>query len=501
MTHTTPSSETNETGPRYARITRVLCILLAGIWLLDGARIVWQGWQATTTPVPTCHTEMHIADGIHAIAAGNDLYPQIEGLPYVYHFYNPMTYLPAGLTSRWMDLDVDGRLVAGRVLPFTSALGLIALLAWYVWKRSHDAIAVGLTAGMILFFHSSTLTDFFRNRPEAPAILLSIAGWVLCQRRPRHWIAFAAICFACAVAFKQTFVAAPLACGLQLLLAREYRSFAKLAGLTASLVFATMAAAYFFLGEGYFDHTIFAMKSNPIDPIAGSVKFYPILVYWHWGLLLPVAVISVWWLYAKKLEQGLIIYLLVCLALTTLAHGKLGADLNYHTELSTLMVLATSLGIAHATRHSSPVALCNVALLTFATCWPLATQGFGSNDISFNRLFPESNSFALPDACEGTAYAARFAAERDTALILDDEIAVRLGQPIMTDWVAATAFFHTGKLDFDPLLETIRRREYTVIVMRRDQVDNWTQALYATAIANDYRLVFRDQRLLELRPA
>jgi hypothetical protein len=482
-------------------IGRWLCLLLAGLWLVDGTRIAWQGWQAVTTPVPTCNTEMHIADGIHCVAEGRPLYPAIDGLPYVYHFYNPLTYLPAGAVSRWLDLDVDGRLIAGRILPFISAMGLIALLAWYVWVRSHDPMAAALTAGMMLFYHSSTLTDFFRNRPETPAILLSIAGWVICQRRPRYWIAQAALCFAAAFAFKQTFVAAPIACGLQLLLASEFRSFSKLTTATASLVFATIAAGYLWLGQGFFDHTVFAMQSNPIDPIAGSVQFYPILIFRHWGLLVPAVLISVGWLHLRKLEPGLVIYLTTCLALTTICHGKFGADLNYHAELSTLMVLTTSLGLAHAMAQRSWVAWCTLALLAAATCWPLTTRGAGWNHISFHRLLPDARPFTPPDGYDGVVYATRFEPERDSALILDDEIAVRLGQPVLTDWVAATVMFHTGKLDFKPVLAAIGRQEYSVIVMRSDQRDNWAHAIYATAIAQGYRLIERDDRILELRPA
>jgi hypothetical protein len=495
---TTPEIASRRNSPRL-RLAIWLCLLLIGIWAIDGARILWQGWQAVVAPTPTCNTEMHIADGIRCVADGQPLYPKIEGLPYVYHFYNPLTYLPAGIAARTFDLDVDAQLIAGRILPFAAAIGLLALLAWYARRQTRDPLAAALVAGMMLYFHTSTLTDFFRNRPETPAILLSIAGWILCQRKERHWIVFAALCFAGAAAFKQSFVAAPIACGLQLLLAHEYRSFTKLTAATAGLVFATLLAGYFWLGDGYLDHTIFALGSNPIDPIDASARFYPILIFRHWGLLLPAAVVSVVWLHRRSLERGLVIYLATSFALTTICHGKIGADLNYHAELSTLMVLATALAIAHALSARSWVATCNIALLAVATCWPLATRGAGWNQLSFNRLLPDARSFAPRDGHEGVVYAARFAPLRDRALIFDDEIAVRLGRPVITDWVAATVMFHTRKLDFEPVLAAIREHKYEVIVMRRDQRDNWAHAIYAAAIASDYQLVDRDERILELR--
>ena len=483
------------------RRVRWLFMFLIGVWAIDGSRVLWQGWQTVLTPVPTCNTEMHIADGIRSVAEGRALYPAIDGLPYVYHFYHPMTYLPAGLAGRWLSLDVDGLLIAGRILPFFSAIGLVALLAWYVWRRSLDPYATAFVAGMMLFFHSSTLTDFFRNRPETPAILLCIGGWMLCQRRPRFWIAYAAICFALAVSLKQTFVAAPIACGFQLLLARQHREFAALTIATGTLVLATIAGGYFLLGEGFFDHTIWAMKSNPIQPIAASAHFYPILISFHWGFLFPAFLVSAWWLYTRGTERGLLIYLATCMLVTTFCHGKFGADLNYHGELSTLMVLTTALALASAVAARSWVGFSSLALLTFATCWPMMNYGAGWTQVSYHRLLPQLRMFAAPEEYEGAAYARRYASRRDRALILDDEIAVRLGQPVVTDWFAATIMFHTKKLEFQPLLRSIENREYEVIVMRNDQTDNWARGLYATAIASGYRLVARDQRVLELRPS
>ena len=163
------------------------------------------------------------------------------------------------------------------------------------------------------------------------------------------------------------------------------------------------------------------------------------------------------------------------------------------------MVLTTALGLAHAMAVRSRVAWCSLTLLAVATCWPLTTNGAGWNHVSFHRLLPQTSRFAPPDGYEGIVYATRYGPDRDRALILDDEITVRLGQPVITDWVAATVMFHTGKLDFQPVLDSIERHDYDVIVIRRDQTDNWARAIYATAIASNYQLVVRDNRILELR--
>ncbi len=196
-----------------------------------------------------------------------------------------------------------------------------------------------------LYFHSSTLTDFFRNRPETPAILLSLAGWMIVQFRPRGWVVLSALAFVGAMSFKPTFVAAPLAACVQLALERRWRTAFQLVGSALMLGAAVVVGSYTLLGRGYFQHTVLAMADNPFEPIERSMMFYSALAQMHWGALLPAAAVSVVWLAYRKAATPLLIYLAVCFGVTTVAHGKVGSDLNYHGELSVLMVLVTATAI------------------------------------------------------------------------------------------------------------------------------------------------------------
>ena len=195
---------------------------------------------------------------------------------------------------------------------------------------------------MLLYFHSSTLTDFFRNRPETPAILLSLAGWMIVQFRPRGWVILSALAFVGAMSFKPTFVAVPLAACVQLVIERQWRAALQLSGAALLLGAAVVIGSYTILGSGYFEHTVLAMAANPFEPVERSVMFYSALAGMHWGALLPATAVSVAWLAYRKSATPLLIYLAVCFAVTTLAHGKVGSDLNYHGELSMLMVLVTA---------------------------------------------------------------------------------------------------------------------------------------------------------------
>ena len=110
------------------------------------------------------------------------------------------------------------------------AAGILALVGWYVWRASGSACCAALAPAMVLYFHSSTLTDFFRNRPETATILLSLAGWMIAQSRPRGWVFLSALALVGAVAFKPTFVAAPVAVCFQLAFERRFRDVSPAAG-------------------------------------------------------------------------------------------------------------------------------------------------------------------------------------------------------------------------------------------------------------------------------
>ncbi len=69
---------------------------------------------------------MHIVDGVRCVAEGKPLYPLIDGLPLVYHLYQPLAYLPAGWIGRVFGLDLDGLLIVGRCISLGSMFGILA---------------------------------------------------------------------------------------------------------------------------------------------------------------------------------------------------------------------------------------------------------------------------------------------------------------------------------------------------------------------------------------
>jgi hypothetical protein len=443
---------------------------------------------------------MHILDGAACVARGEPLYPPIDGLPLAYHLYNPLTYLPAGLVGRWWGLDLDGLLIAGRLVSLASMFGILALVTWYVRRETKSAWIAALAPAMVLYFHSSTLTDFFRNRPETPAILLTLAGWMTAQFRPRGWTVLCAVGFVAAMAFKPTFVAAPLAVGVQLACERQFRAMFAMAATSILLGLAVMCASYTFLGDGYFEHAVFAMMSNPLDPFLRSKFWFPLLAQLHWGSLLPAAFCAVAWLVCRTARRPILIYLAVCLVVTTIAHGKVGSNLNYHGELSLLIVLTvlTALGSMHTAK--SPFVFAPLVCLAVGTWSTILIQGAAWNQLSPDRMFPYPDPGSSIDRVpEAGRYVAKYAPYRGQALILDDEIAVRVGEPVVYDWFGLAFQFSSGQVRFELLEDAVRSQNYAVIVLVRGRMPTheWTSRLRHAALASGYRLTLHDARVEE----
>ncbi len=483
---------------QFARAFALFSLLLLAPWTLDGLHIVQQGFVTAMRPVATCGTEMHILDGVACVAEGEPLYPPIDGLPLAYHLYNPLTYLPAGWIGRWWGLDLDGLLVAGRCVSLASMVGILVLVAWYMRRVTASGWLAALAPAMVLYFHSSTLTDFFRNRPETPAILLSLAAWMIAQFRPRGWTALCAVAVVAAMSFKPTFVAAPLAIGLQLACERQFRALCSVMAVSAVLGLAVVCGSYLLLGDGYFEHTVWAMMSNPMHPVDRSLALYPLLAQMHWGWLLPAALCSAGWLIRRRVDSPLLIYLAVCLAVTTVAHGKVGSDLNYHGELSLLMVFTTVTAMGRMQICQSRFVAAPLLCLVAGTWSAIASYGPTWNQLSLNRSTPRpyvgSTAESIVDADE---YVARYAPYRGSALILDDEISVRVGDPVVYDWYGLSLLFSSGHVRFETLENAVREQRYAVIVLGPLPTSEWSTRLRNAALASGYRLTRHDARVEE----
>ncbi len=466
-------------------------LLVVVPWTFDAWTVLRQGFRALRHPFPTCLTELSILDGARAFAQGAPLFPPVGDLPFSLHVYNVLNYLPAGLAGRMAGLSIDELMVASRVLPYLSALGLLVLVVWYVRLMGGDAWTAVLGVTMVLFFHTSTLPDFFRNRPETPGLFFTTLGFLLCLAHPRGWTVLAALAFTAAFGFKQTFLAAPAAAVVYLLVQR--RNPTRLIVTSLATVALFTAACRLAFGPGYFQHTYLAMADNPYDFVRG-LGFLPILLRDHWGLL----VVSVAAAAVVVRRNAVFAWLVLCLAWTIAIEGKFGADVNYHAELSFVMVLAVVTAVVQLRERTWAVAV--LAPVVLGTWIGIARGGLGWNEVCFNRIAPTPRCYVeTPPFATRTDYVERYRGRTD-ALILDPEIGVRAGVPAVNDVILVDLLFRSGFLRFERLEEEIRSRRPEIVVFHRESFAyaDWLGTLFNEALGAGYLLAFSDGNLVEL---
>ncbi len=468
-------------------------LLVIAPWAHDGWTALRQGFLALAHPFPTCMTELSILDGARAVAQGSALFPPVRDLPFSIHVYNVLNYLPAGLVGRAANLSIDQLMIATRVVPYVSALGLLLLVVWYVRSLGGGALVAALGVSMVLFHHSSTLPDFFRNRPETPGLFFSTLGFILCLARPKHWTVFAALAFTAAFGFKQTFLSAPAAAVINLVVARQPVARLVSTSLLTVVLFTLCCGLAF--GSGYFEHTYLAMADNPHDLVHGLTLFFPVLLERHWGLLVVSVAIAV----AAVRREAIVVWLVVCLAWTVAIEGKVGADLNYHSELSFVMILVVVTALARL--RERVLALAVLSPLIVGTWLAIARHGAGWNEVCFNRISPTPHCYReTPPFGDRRIYVERYRSRKD-ALILDPEIGVRSGAPAVNDWFLLDLLFRSGFLDFRRLEDELASRRPSLLVVHRETSNGWTLRLLRTAAAAGYVLSSDDGTVLELRRA
>jgi hypothetical protein len=307
-----------------------------------------------------------------------------------------------------------------------------------------------------------------------------------------------ALLFVAAFSFKQPFISAPIAVLLLLAHARDGRSL--LLFVTASTIagLTLLLGTCVFLGSGYLDHAVALLYSNPVDPVGASKFFYPILVQRHWGAFFPAALLAVSWLLFRGKAKSLCTYLAVCLLWTSYCHGKTGADVNYHAELSVLMALAIveATGTMVQVRSRwSPVPVTGVVLFLV---WGIAAHGYGWNRACLNRIRPTPHcSVSAPPHGDVRAAAEAYRSRSADALILHPEIALRVGRPVAVGSGFITLLFRVGALDLEPLFAEVRSRRPALVVVSRPPLGLQLRVA-REALAAGYVVVRQEDHFLEL---
>jgi hypothetical protein len=280
--------------------------------------------------------------------------------------------------------------------------------------------------------------------------------------------------------------------------ARDGRSLLLFVGTSIIAGLTLLLGTHLFLGSGYLDHAVALLYSNPVDFLGASSRFYPVLIQRHWGAFFPTALLAVSWLLLRREARPLCLYLAICLLWTSYSHGKTGADVNYHAELSILMALAVVVATGTMMQMRSPWAPIPVAGVVFFLVWGIAIHGYGWNRACLNRIRPTPHcSVSARPHGDVRAVAEAYRSRSANALILHPEIGLRVGHPVAVGSGFIELLYRVGALDLEPLFAEVRSRRRALIIVPRPAM-GFHGRVAREALAAGYVLVRQGDRVLEL---
>lgn len=336
-------------------------------FLLGGMTLVTAAWFAyplshLLSPMSFNYSEGWNAYWDDAARMGRPLYAAQPDLSIVN--YPPVSFHLVGLFSRIF----GGVPIAGRILA-------LFCLAWSALNVATAAATItrsrptGVYASLCFLSWLALLTPgrIATNDPHFLALAFSTLGVCAYLRSDGRagWIAAAAVFFTTSLFVKNSLLAGPLATVLHLLVTRQGRSFAFLAGAGALLGGLFLALTFLVDGPFFLTHLLAHRAFSRVVGFENLSAFYTIFYA-------PVLIGIGWLLWSRCAVTGFIALYCVCSALLAIGFG-FGNGVAYNTHYETLVAMALAVAAAVSTvqqnvairpRGWSPVAA--VALLAVA---------------------------------------------------------------------------------------------------------------------------------------
>jgi hypothetical protein len=473
----------------------LILTLLTVLLILGGARVFADGAAALPIPFSTSRPEAFVLDGAMRVLDGAALYASLESSPTTVHLYNPLSYVTPALLASVVDGGAVSLLFAGRLVSLLATVILSVLLGFWAYAEYRSWLAAASAAALPLFFHEIALTQFFRLRPETAATVACAAA-VLCysrrsEGRPR--VAATAIFCLLAFAFKQSFIAAPVAIAIHLATNREWRSlgaFCLFLGGGIALLYGHMT----WLTEGAFlENTLFAMASNELFLDQALQTYGRYFAANSYGLLLalPAAVLIA----GKTLGRSgpFLVYWGVALAWNVFSAGKVGSSSNYFAEFGVATVMLVTHGLFVPIRIDAT----KLGRAWRAFVWgPLLAQVLLV--VAYDGQAKRPVIYRDDAGVDLTSYMERYASN-EGKLILHEKIAIQLGQPKGYDWFLTDILAEQGRVDVGFIASAIEQGAYEYVVFSQKPYSRLELLYHRAASSGPYERSYEDQTIIEFR--
>ncbi len=431
-------------------------MLVFGLLFLFLIAFVYRVWTFTRFPYTVEYGEGPVIDWARQFAMGHWPYKPIAQFPYTFSVYTPLylwlsaLFLRFGGPAPW-----GGRLI--------SALGILGS-AWALYglaRREHVERKLAAIAALIFLASPFAYRWATFYRPDALALAFSLAGAYVvypvaggASRSNRH-LATASALFLLASLIKQSFVAAPVAFGIALLVRNRRKGGSWIAAMmiAGGAIFLALNAAT----AGAFFTDVVTGNANPYDfstflrLTRGFLGIVPVIAL--------VALIELGLEVRQRQTRIVGLYLLIALLLT-LSAGKAGAWENYYLEsLALFCVLGAVAGqrLIGRRRPWGWVSLALLVVLQLALFLP-----------GFERLGPRAEAAWLRrTAGVQRALSARISTVPDPVLAEDMGLLAVNERPVPIHSFVYTQLAAQGVWAPAPFLADLANQRFPLLVVRR----------------------------------
>ena len=478
----------------WGRVVRILVGALLAVAMFRAAMFVVYAALAVASPDRPFYAEganVHLA---WRVEHGLPLYPDENVYPYTQNYMGPAYYVVLGLVGRWLDADIPGLFLLGRLLTVASGLALAAMVYVYLVRR---LCPIAAAIGGLLVLGSCPMIGYgVMVRPDAFADLLGFAGFLLAGSAGSLGLCAGAVLLALACLTKQTAGVYALAAIAALLTASPpaRRRAALLAAATAAVALALIIAGYLagetrllagLLSQGQvgFSARQFAAILLRLNERSPELLWFAIV-----GLGL--------WLGRRWHNLPMAILTLSALAVGLATVAKKGSDLNYFFSLRAIAAIGAATlceAVLHGAVSSRRTAALVLISLAIAAPSLLAVGRVSAEQIeAAARLQLPSGQKQLAAQAE----AIRMACDWQHPILTDcDSLGVyqATDAPLLDPYLFRLRV-QAGKLVPASLTERIDRRHFAALILSADPAVDYPDTLVwklpptvAASIATHYR--------------
>lgn len=482
---------------------------LAGLAVLASFTL-WLCGRALIYPYQFLHGEGLMLEFSRRLMAGEPLYKPLTEFPLGTCNYAPLPLLLARLTFPILGFGY----AAGRVWVLLATLLIAAIL--FAWVRRASGQWLPALVASLAWLGAPYVYGWAPQfRVDLPGLALSMAGaYVVWQSRSRWAILGAALLFVLGLYCKQSFLAAPAAAFVYLLIRDRCRALL----LSGAML---LLGGIPFLALNITTHGAFwfGLVSSNVNPFKLDLLFSQIigLLRTHWPLLLLAAAflipamsrrIAAVGNTGRRIQENTLILIYIGLALLTMAlAGKVGSWENYFLEPLAALCLGAGLGSAWLmSRPALPVGPSPRPASVRSLAWWVAPLLVLVQVIVMWHTPAKAARIIRADTAANEALQPVVAAAPGMVLSEDMGLLVQAGKPVVYYDFQFSQLALAGRWDQSWEVDNLRQGAFSLVIFEGDarieveKYGRYTRA-FMSALDYGYRRAERVGKYLVYRPA